>query len=285
MLKHITLSGAAALGLLLSGAAFAQDDVTADTVVVTVGETEITLGEMIIARSQLPPQYAQLPDDVLFTGIVDQLVQQQLLADAAESVPPRIDFTLQNERRSLLAGETINKLVEDAVTDEAVNSAYEERFADMEEVPEYNAAHLLVETEEEAAAAKARIDEGEEFADVARDVSTGPTGPNGGDLGWFAPGAMVPEFEEAVNTLEKDEVTEPFETQFGWHVAKLRDKRIQEKPTLDAVRQELTGEIQEAAVTAYLEDLEADTTVVRPEEGAFDPAVLNNLGLLDQQTE
>ena len=78
MLKHVTFLGAAAMAATLSTASLAQD-VTADTVVATVGDTEITLGEVIIARSQLPQQYSQFPNDVLFTGVIDQLVQQQLL--------------------------------------------------------------------------------------------------------------------------------------------------------------------------------------------------------------
>ena len=106
----------------------------------------------------------------------------------------------------------------------------------------------------EAAAAKARIDDGAAFADVARDVSTGPTGPNGGNLGWFGVGAMVPAFEEAVMALEVGGVTEPFETQFGWHVATLLDTRVQPRPTIDDLR---------------------------PEPGQFDPSLVDATDLLD----
>ena len=280
MLKHATFFGALALSMA-STAVFAEGE-TAATVVATVGDTEITLGEMIITRAQLPQQYAQMPDEVLFTGILDQLIQQQVLADGLDAVPARVTYAIQNEQRSLMAGEVINEITNGAVTEDAIQEAYNARFADSEPSTEYNASHLLVETEEEALAAKARIDEGEEFADVARDVSTGPTGPNGGDLGWFIAGQMVPEFEAVVMELKAMEVSEPVKTQFGWHVVKLTETRNQETPALEDVRQEIFGEIQEAAIQARLKELTENTEIVRPEEGVFDPALLSNLDLLGE---
>ena len=280
MLKHVTFLGATAVAAVLSTSAIAQD-VTADTVVATVGDTEITMGEIIIARTQLPQQYAQFPVDVLFDGLVDQLIQQQLLADEAGETSKRVEYTLNNERRALMAAGVITEIAETSVTEADVQAAYDARFADAEEIQEFNAAHLLVETQEEADAAKARIDDGAAFADVARDVSTGPTGPNGGNLGWFAPGAMVPEFEQAVSALEVGGVTEPFETQFGWHVATLLETRVQPRPTVDDLRPQIAQELQEAAITARLDELAAAQNVTKPEPGQFDPALIDATNLLD----
>jgi peptidyl-prolyl cis-trans isomerase C len=279
MLKHATYLGALALSLAATGA-FAQD-ATADTVIATVGDTEITLGQMIITRAQLPQQYAQLGDDVLFEGILDQLIQQQILADALTDVPGRVDYAVQNERRSLMAGEVINDITNSATTEDAIRAAYDARYAESTPATEYNASHLLVETEEEALAAKTRITDGEDFADVARDVSTGPTGPNGGNLGWFGAGQMVPEFEATTIALSVGDVSDPVKTQFGWHVVTLLETRNQDIPTLDEVRQEISGEIQEAAIQARLTELSEAAAVVKPEAGAFDPSLLSNLDLLD----
>ncbi len=279
MLKHATYLGALALSVAASGA-FAED-VTADTVIATVGDTEITLGQMIITRAQLPQQYAQFPDDVLFDGVLDQLIQQQVLADALTDVPGRVTYAVENERRSLMAGEVINNITNGAVTDEAIADAYKERYSDATPATEYNASHLLVETEEEAIAAKARVDAGEEFADVARDVSTGPTGPNGGNLGWFGAGQMVPEFEATTVALSIGDVSDPVQTQFGWHVVTLLDTRSKDVPTLDSVRQELFGQLQEAAIQARLTELTEAANVVKPEAGAFDVNLISNLDLLD----
>lgn len=278
MIKHATFFGATALIASLSTAVIAQD---ADTVIATVGETDITLGQMIITRAQLPQQYAQLPDEVLFQGVLDQLIQQQLLADAMGEAPARVEYALQNERRTLLAGELINKISSEAVTDEAIQAAYDTRFADATPATEYNASHLLVETEEEAIAAKARVEAGEEFADVARDVSTGPTGPNGGNLGWFGEGQMVPAFEAAVVSMEVDGLSDPVQTQFGWHVITLNESRDSSLPSLDSVRQELAGEIQEAAIQELLVELEETNPVERLDVDAFDPALISNLDLIE----
>lgn len=280
MLKHVTFLGATAVAAVLSTGALAQD-VTADTVVATVGDTEITVGEVIIARTNLPPQYSQFPVEVLFDGLVEQLIQQQLLADAAGAPSARTNYTLTNERRALMAAEVITSIAETSVTEADVQAAYDERFQGAEEIPEFNAAHLLVETQEEAAAAKARIDDGAAFADVARDVSTGPTGPNGGNLGWFGRGAMVPEFEQAVTALEVGGITEPFETQFGWHVATLLETRVQPRPTLDDLRPQIAADLQEQAVTARLEELAAAADVTKPEPGQFDPNLIDATALLD----
>ena len=277
MTKLSAFWGSVALLSALSTNAMAQD-VTAETVVATVGETEITLGELIVARTQLPQQYQQLPDSLLFEGLLDQLIQQQLLADTVTEVPAVVTYLLRNERRTLLASDV---MTDATPTEEDILNEYTERAASAPGTPEFRASHLLVETQEEAAAAKARIDAGEAFADVAREVSTGPTGPNGGDLGWFGLGAMVPEFENQITSLEVGGVSEPFETQFGWHVATLVEQRLQSFPSLAELRGTIAAELREATISARLEELTAAADITMPEEGAFDPALINAIELLD----
>ncbi|SDE66374.1 peptidylprolyl isomerase [Limimaricola pyoseonensis] len=275
-----TLPAAALMAGLATTAAAQQ----ASDVVATVDGTEITLGEMIITRSQLPQQYQQLPPDVLFQGILDQLIQQQVLADTVEGTPGRVEYALENQRRSLLAGEAVNALMEAEVSDEELQAAYDENFAAAEPTQEYNASHILVETEEEAQAVLERLDAGEDFAEVAKEVSTDPgSGAQGGSLGWFADGMMVAPFQEAVAGLEAGETTEtPVETQFGFHVIRLDDTRTQEPPALEDVRDQLASQIQQQKVEATLAELEGAAEITRPEEGAFDPALLNNLDLLEE---
>ncbi|WP_299152755.1 peptidylprolyl isomerase [uncultured Tateyamaria sp.] len=270
-----------AFGLLAAMAlpAAAED---ANTVVATVNGTDITIGHMIIARATLPPRFQELPDDVLFTGILDQLVQQTLLAQSYEGdLPSRVTLSLENETRSLTAGEELEKLFEGALTDEALQATYDARFADETPGEEYNASHILLETEEEAIAVKAEIDAGADFAETAKEKSTGPSGPNGGELGWFGTGAMVPSFEAAVITLEPGEVSDPVQTQFGWHVIVLNETRVPDQPTLEEVREELENEIREATVNAYVEELTADAEIDQSGAEGVDPALLKDLTLLD----
>ncbi|MBO6852615.1 MAG: peptidylprolyl isomerase [Marivivens sp.] len=278
MLKSILLATVASLAL--SGAAAAQD-ADADTVIATVNGTEITLGQLIIARAQLPQQYQQLPADILFDGLVEQLIQQELLANSVTEEPKRVAMALQLERRSLLAGEAIEVISNEAITDEALTALYDSRFGSAEPEAEFNASHILVETEEEALAVIARLDDGADFATTAQEVSTGPSGPSGGELGWFGMGMMVAEFEAAVAELEVGAISAPVQTQFGWHVIKLNETRDTPIPELDAVRQELVSEIQEQAVTEALESLTESAEIVRAEDLGLDPAILQNLDLLE----
>lgn len=280
MMKH--LLNLPALGLVAAMAlpAAAQDS---GTVVATVNGTEITIGHMIIARATLPAQFQELPDEVLFNGILEQLVQQTLLAQSyTGDLPDRALLSLENETRSLTAGEALELVLQTAITPAAIQAAYEARFADATEATkEYNASHILVETEEAALAIKAEIDGGADFAASAREKSTGPSGPNGGQLGWFGAGAMVPTFEAAVVELEVDEVSEPVQTQFGWHIIKLNETRVQERPALEEIRAELEEEIRVAAVEAHIAELEAGASVDQSPAAEINPAILSDLTLVE----
>ena len=275
------LASAAAIALL-AGTVSADGHQSADTVVASVNGSDITVGQLIMLRSQLPAQYQQLPDDVVFNGLVEQLVNQQLLGDTLEAEPKRVEIALANERRSLRAGEVVNALTEQPVTEEDLQAAYDARFAGVEPEQEFNASHILVETEEEAIAIKEALDGGADFAETAQAESTGPSGPNGGNLGWFGPGMMVAPFEEAVVALEAGEISDPVQTQFGWHVVKLNEVRMSELPTLEDLREELSSEVQQNALNALLESLTAEADITLPAEGDFDYSIIQNIGLLDE---
>ena len=276
MLKRLS-AFALALGLALP--AQAQD---ADTVVATVNEVEITLGHMIVARASLPQQYQQLPDEVLFQGILDQLVQQTALAQSHEDeLPPRVEKQLENERRSLTAAEAIEKIMFQAVTPTSMQQAYEATYSDQAPGEEFNAAHILVETEEEAIALVTELEGGADFAALAKEKSTGPSGPGGGSLGWFGPGTMVAEFEQAVLTLEIGQVSAPVQTQFGWHVIKLNEKRFLDVPTMEEVRTELEQKVREDAVQGVVEQLVEASEVDRSHSDDINPQILRDLSIVE----
>ncbi|WP_306132559.1 peptidylprolyl isomerase [Roseivivax marinus] len=256
-------------------------DASLDTVVATVNGEDITLGHMLMVRTGLPDQYQQLPDNVLWEGILDQLVQQEVLAqsDAAEETQ-RVTLALDNERRALTASEAVANLGADAVSDEDIQAAYDEQFGSGGGT-EYNAAHILVETEAEAQEVISALDDGTEFAELARERSTGPSGPDGGDLGWFGQGQMVAPFEEAVAELEPGEVSDPVETQFGWHVIRLNETREQEAPALDEVREQIAQTLQQQAVQSRIEELVTGAEVERMGADAVDPAALSRTDLLE----
>jgi peptidyl-prolyl cis-trans isomerase C len=276
-----TSLSAAVFAAWAAGPVLAQDTPDADSVIATVNGAEITLGQMIMARTTLPQQYLSLPDEVLFNGILDQLIQQSVLAQTVgEDAPRSVQIALENERRALLAAAVVDDILKDAVTDEALQKAYDEAFANAEPTREWNASHILVETEEEAAALISRLNAGEEFAALAQEASSDSSAASGGQLGWFESGMMVPDFEAAVVALEVGAVSAPVQTQFGWHVVKLNETRLREIPTLEQVADELRPQVERAAVQARLDELTAAATVERP--GAeIDPALIKNLDLLE----
>lgn len=276
-----TFSAACVALFALSAPIQADSHASADTVVATVNGVDITLAHMIVLKQRLPAQYQSLPPDVLFDGILDQLVQQTVLGQSGGDLSPGSQATLENEERALRASELIQAITAQAITDEALQAAYEETYAAIEPDTEYNASHILVDTEQEALAVVEELEGGAEFALVAQEKSTGPSGPNGGELGWFGTGAMVPPFEEAVVAMEAGTVSAPVQTQFGWHVIRLNETRLTEVPPLAAVRGDLVTQLRQVAVEARVADLTEGADITRVTAEDIGPALLDNLSLLE----
>lgn len=285
MRNFLAATAVSALMVFSAGASFAQDEVTADTVIATVNGTDITLGHVIVLQSQLPQEYQNLPDDVLFKGIVSQLVDQTLLADYAEAnlpeIPRKVGLSLENERRALYSSAQIDEITSRDISDEAIQAAYDAQYANLPPEPEFNASHILVETEEEAQAIIDELNNGADFAELAVEKSTGPSAPNGGELGWFGLGQMVKPFENAVVDMNVGDISAPVQTQFGWHVLKLNDKRDKPVPTLEQVRPQIMDGLRQAAVEAEIAKLRDGADITLPPEG-FDAALMRDTSLLSK---
>lgn len=273
----------AALGFgLVTLPALAQDDPSADTVVAVVDGTEITLGHMLVLRAGLPAQFSQLPNDVLFPGILDQLIQQAVLENSFEGEMSKSGrYSMENERRAIISSEILARVSNNAVSDEAIEAAYQENYVNAAQITEYKAAHILVETEDEAKSLVEQLNDGADFAQLAKDNSTGPSGPGGGELGWFAADMMVEPFADAVRSMEPGSISAPVQTQFGWHVIKLDETRNQDRPELETVRAELEEGVRQAAVEAYIADLSSQASIERASGDALDPALLDRIDLLE----
>ena len=258
----------------------AEETVDVSTVLATVNDSEITVGHVIALVSKLPDQYQSIPDETLFQGVLDQLIQQSAIGAEADNESLSMKLALDNEVRALQAAEVLDTASKAAVTEEAIKSAYEERYASAEPVTEYKASHILVDTEAEARGLVESLVEGADFAELAKEKSTGPSGPSGGDLGWFTPDRMVPEFSEAVVKLETGSISAPIQTQFGWHVVKLYETRPLPTPALEEVREELFQELNAEAINSAIERLEKAATITRAEV-EVDPSVIRRVDLLD----
>ncbi len=287
-----TTLAAAGLALALAGAASAQDApktdapaaaaiaATSDTVVAEVNGDQITVGHIVALASRLPEQYQTLADDVLFNGILEQLIQQSLLAQRVEGDSKAMKYAIENERRALLATEAVDRIGNAAVTEEAVQKAYADRYTSGGAAQDFFASHILVATEEEAKAVVAELEAGADFAELAKEKSIGPSNVQGGELGWIEPGQTVAPFEAAALALKPGELSPPTETQFGWHVIKLKELRDHQPPALDEVRAEIEGELSDQAIEAAISILDEGATVVRSDEN-IDPSVVRKTTLLD----
>jgi len=260
-----------------------QAEPSADTVVASVNGTEITVGHMILVREGLPEQYRNLPNEQLFDGILEQLIQQTLLADLIGDTDSReIRLTLENDRRLMKASQAVEELSAQAIGEDEIAASYDARYADADMGMEYDASHILVETEEAAVNLIDKLQAGADFVELAKEFSTGPSGPGGGALGWFGLGMMVPPFEAAIVAMEKGAISSPVKTDFGWHVIKLNDTRAISAPALGEVRSEIIAELQRTAIEGQIEELHQQATINRTPVDDIGVAVISQSELMSE---
>ncbi|CAM4034516.1 peptidylprolyl isomerase [Paracoccus yeei] len=275
MLKPF-LAAAALAALPL--AAIAQD---ADTVVATVNGEAITLGQLVVMRQGLDAQTTQgLPDSALWDLMLDQMIRQTAVAQDAQPLSKRDTAALEVEKRAYLAGSVLEKVASAEPTEDELKAAYDQAFGGQNaERQEYNAAHILVKTKEEAEAIEKQLKEGADFGALAAEKSTDPTsGPNKGDLGWFQPDQMVAPFADALKAMKKGDVSQPVETQFGWHVIKLIDQRAVVPPKFDEVKDQIAVQVRRDKVQAAIEARVAESKVEKTE--GLSPDLLNKTDIL-----
>ncbi|TGN62284.1 peptidylprolyl isomerase [Paracoccus liaowanqingii] len=260
-------------------AATAQTAEGADQVVATVDGQDITLGQMIVMKQSIQdPAMAELPDQALWDMMLDQLIRQTAVAASAEETAG-VRAQMELQRRNIMAAAAVSQIAGAEPAEEELQARYDQLFAEAGNATEYNAAHILVETEEKATELKAELDGGADFGDVAEANSTGPSGPNRGDLGWFTADQMVPPFAEAVAAMEPGGVSDPVQTDFGWHIIQLNETRLREAPPLAEVRDEISQMVLREKVEAEIARL-VEAAEIQKTEGV-DPAALSDIDLLE----
>jgi peptidyl-prolyl cis-trans isomerase C len=220
------------------------------------------------AQQLLPRQYQQVPLDQIYPALVDSLIDTHLAAADARSKKMDQDKEFRSRmsriEEQLLQRMVLEKEMTAAISDEALKKRYDKMVAGMASNEEVHARHILLKTEDDAKAVIKELSKGADFAELAKKKSTGPSGPNGGDLGFFGKGQMVPEFEKAAFAMSKGAVsTDPVKTQFGYHVIKVEERRKAEVPKYDAVVEQLRGEISQERGSAYVEKLRSGAKVTR----------------------
>jgi peptidyl-prolyl cis-trans isomerase C len=259
------------LAVLTSGlSARAQETGPAgDPVVAVVDGTEVRRSDVEAVARALPEQYRQIPLPQMYGMLLDRAIDFRLLSNAAEeqelAADPDVQTSLAQARASVLRDAYIRQRIEEGTTSEKLQARYDEIKDDegfaQEEV---HARHILVGSEDEAKAVITELAGGGDFAALAGEHSVDPSArSNGGDLGFFRRGQMVPEFAEAAFALEPGKrTTEPVQTQFGWHVIEVVERRTG-TPSFEETEPRLRQEVAREIVIALVADLRDDAEIER----------------------
>lgn len=230
-------------------------------VVATIDGKPVTESDLALALASVDQQYAQLPPEQRRAAAFMAVMEIKLLA--ARAVAEGLDKDPDFLRRMAflhdraLHSEVIDKDIGATITDADIRARYDKQISETPAVNEVKAAHILVKTKEEADAIIKELEGGADFAKLANEHTTDPSGKtSGGDLGYFAPGQMVPEFEKAAFALNVGDYTkEPVQSQFGWHIIKVTDKRPQPAPAFDTMKDQMRNMVFREKYFAMVDEL------------------------------
>ncbi len=247
--------------VLLPLVSLAEDKAASeDPVMATVNGVPITRSEVMHFVSKQPRQLT--PEVALRELINVELVNQaarkeNLLQD------PTLQLEIKRNTSALIASTYLKQHLDKLeITDEQLAARYQSDYVAGNTALEYNANHILVKTQEEAREIITQLENGGDFQELAKTLSTGPSGKKGGALGWFKKDDMVAPFSLATQTLQPGNYSkEPVQTQFGWHVILLNETRKSDPPSLDTVSQQLANSIAADSLKARLEDLHNSSTI------------------------
>ena len=250
-----------------------------NVVVVKAGDTFVTQKDILDARTQLPVEMQQTPIEQIYRVLAEQILNTKLIDDTAQKAvdmtSEEVQAPLREARNQIVRNIYLNNLVDSEVTEDKLKTSYKTLISDAPEVEQVRARHILVKEEQEAKDLIKSLKKDTDFAKLAQEKSIGPSATNGGDLGYFSKTDMVPAFAEAAFSLDNGDVSkEPVQTQFGWHIIKVEDKRIQPKPSFEEAKDVLSQRIRNEIIQGNLNSLreQADITYYN-----FDGSEINTL--------
>jgi len=262
LVRGVRYSAIAAILIGLS----TSNSLSQDDVVAKVGDREITALELKFAEGEMANQFNQVPPDQRQAALLKALIDIKLLAVAAskEALDKGPEFKAQLEflKSRALHNLLFQQNIVSGIKDEDLKSRYDKEIGAMTPEMEVNARHILMKSKEEAEAVIKLLNEGRDFIELAKEKSTGPSGPNGGDLGFFGKGQMVPPFEKAVFALSNGEYTkEPVKTTFGFHVIKRESERKTEPPIFKDVKEQVRQMLLRERYIGLVIDIRKDVSV------------------------
>ena len=232
----------------------------------SVNGSTIYLDEIMAVAQTLPPEYREAGLANLYSQLVDEVANSRLAAEAGRAdgldADENVASAMKRAADRVLAEAYITDKVSSQIGEEAIQSAYDTFVADSASREQVTASHILVETEDEARAIIGQLNDGADFAELAREKSTGPSGPNGGSLGAFGRGQMVPAFETAAFSMPVGSYSaDPVQTQFGWHVIQVSDKGVDPAPSLEQMREQITANLSRQGFARVVESLRAGAAI------------------------
>lgn len=250
------------LGLAVAGGLAADET---DQAVAKVNGKAILLSDLMLAEEEMGDVLAHLPEDVRFQYLLTVLIDRQILAGKAREAGLENDPAVQR-RLAYFTDKALRdvywmSLMAERASEEAVREFYRQEIMAREPEDEVRARHILVGSEEEARAVIAEAQGGKSFEEIAAERSTGPSGERGGDLGYFVRSDMVEPFADAAFALEPGGISEPVQTQFGWHVIKVEDRRPRPRPSFEAIEEELTMEYAQTEGRKLMEELRSEAAI------------------------
>ena len=259
------LAAIAALAVALSPAVGLTDD---DPVVARLNDVEIRESDVLRARGRLPASLRDMPKERIVPLLTDIVIASRLLADEARkrgiAYEPEVREQIDMVTDLVLEQELLSRELEDELTEADVRARYDELVAETENREQVRASHILLKEKEDAEAVIEELDEGGDFAELAKERSVGPSAEAGGDLGYFTRSEMAAPFSEAAFALEPGQYTrEPAKTKFGWHVILVEDRRSVQPPPFDQVREQIRTRLAAELRADYVEDLIEDADLER----------------------
>ena len=219
-----------------------------------VNDHIISAQDVLNVINTLPQNIKKKPLPEIYPRVVNELINQYLITKQAYNEKLDLDQKVINlvkkSQDKILAKYWLNNYIKNETKEEKIKTFYNNYLKSFQKYKEANASHILVKNNEEARAIIKKINNKSKFSELAKTHSTGPSGKNGGNLGWFGPGQMVKEFEQATFSLEKGEISqEPVKTKFGFHIIKLNDIRDAKPKKLDEIKKNIIDKITKISLS------------------------------------
>ncbi len=237
------------------------------TVFATVDGVPITGADLGLAAQELGDQLSRIPPQQQRQALIDIVVEIRLMSKAAQTAGMDKDPTVQQHlafaRDRTLRTEYLRSKILAVVTEDAAKKRYDEESAKFVPGDEIHVLHILVKTEDEAKAIIADLDKGGDFAAIAKEKSIDPgSAPGGGDLGFIGKGKTVKTFEDAAFALQPGTYTKtPVQSDYGWHVIKVVEKRKEAPPTFESQAERIRQDLIREAYTKEMDALKASAKI------------------------